>query len=562
MITWNDLTPLEQMVLGMLPISFLSDEREIYNTYQDVIHRLVDMKLARPTLTKYKRVEAGDYVLAQGRQPTAAAQADAGQGEAVDFAANLDHVSTQWVQLHQELSAALGLDFEPNEDIERYTEAIAALREQVPTLTSDTFAAAIAADLTAEEVQGLHDVDRGYSIEKMSTWVLLHDKKLVGKKQKNRVVKEFLSPLGERVLAVLAAQPQAAEVTTASLITEYEVYRDASWFNGLACKSYGDWLQDRPAPQQPVLATAEGEAKPRPRLGDTLTVKAMGSRIKALQADNEHLSAQLTAEGESDARYDESVAMEIASAEMCETSERLNPILIQDDWQAKYNKLVVDHARTIIECNDMSAQLAALTAPLSATVGKGYGIPEISIAALVKNYRKGTLILSDGRSHMGNILCDIVERQAAEITALTGRLADAEADSKDTLRTDEENLNEIWAYATGGKIGNWDYPAQVVRHVGHMADDFAALQRQQQAVGGLVEALKPFAEQMRFFNALALCQGRKTPKHLSDQRLANFQHTSLTLIANPINALEVSDFEQATAALAAYEASAGKELGK
>lgn len=68
-------------------------------------------------------------------QSPAAAQADDGQGAAVDLAANLGHVSTQWVQFHQELSAALGLDFEPNEDIERYTEAIAALRSQVATLT-------------------------------------------------------------------------------------------------------------------------------------------------------------------------------------------------------------------------------------------------------------------------------------------------------------------------------------------------------------------------------------------------------------------------------------------
>lgn len=80
--------------------------------------------------------ERRKFYIFKDYQPTPAAQADDGQGEAVDLAANLDHVSTQWVQLHQELSTALGLDFEPNEDIERYTEAIAALREQVATLTA------------------------------------------------------------------------------------------------------------------------------------------------------------------------------------------------------------------------------------------------------------------------------------------------------------------------------------------------------------------------------------------------------------------------------------------
>lgn len=42
----------------------------------------------------------------------------------------LDMVSTQWVQLHQLISEALGLEFLPNEDIERYEEAIKALRDQ------------------------------------------------------------------------------------------------------------------------------------------------------------------------------------------------------------------------------------------------------------------------------------------------------------------------------------------------------------------------------------------------------------------------------------------------
>lgn len=39
-----------------------------------------------------------------------------------------DHTATQWVQFHQVMSEALGLDFEPNEDIERYTEAIKELK--------------------------------------------------------------------------------------------------------------------------------------------------------------------------------------------------------------------------------------------------------------------------------------------------------------------------------------------------------------------------------------------------------------------------------------------------
>jgi len=40
----------------------------------------------------------------------------------------LDTVSTEWVQLHMALSEALGLEFLPNEDIERYTEAISSMK--------------------------------------------------------------------------------------------------------------------------------------------------------------------------------------------------------------------------------------------------------------------------------------------------------------------------------------------------------------------------------------------------------------------------------------------------
>ena len=52
----------------------------------------------------------------------------------VNLAANLDHVSTQWVQLHQHISEAPGLEFAPEEDIERYGEAIADMRHSYDTL--------------------------------------------------------------------------------------------------------------------------------------------------------------------------------------------------------------------------------------------------------------------------------------------------------------------------------------------------------------------------------------------------------------------------------------------
>lgn len=65
MINWNDLTADQQRVLEMLPISFLSSERGAYDAERDTIRQLVEMRLARPALTTYKRITEGDRVLAQ-----------------------------------------------------------------------------------------------------------------------------------------------------------------------------------------------------------------------------------------------------------------------------------------------------------------------------------------------------------------------------------------------------------------------------------------------------------------------------------------------------------------
>lgn len=68
--------------------------------------------------------ERGAKLLRQAKAPD----------EVVMLSHNLEHVATQWVQLHQAISDALGLPFEPNEDIERYTEAIGALRQQLKAI--------------------------------------------------------------------------------------------------------------------------------------------------------------------------------------------------------------------------------------------------------------------------------------------------------------------------------------------------------------------------------------------------------------------------------------------
>lgn len=81
---------------------------------------------------------AGKDKLEQLQQP----EADSGAGGSVkDLSYHLEHVATQWVQLHQEISRALGLEFEPDEDIERYTEAVEALQAENARLRGELDAA-------------------------------------------------------------------------------------------------------------------------------------------------------------------------------------------------------------------------------------------------------------------------------------------------------------------------------------------------------------------------------------------------------------------------------------
>lgn len=83
------------------------------------------------------------------KQPASATADGSGADDGAIQARALDHVSTQWVQLHQLISEALGLEFLPNEDIERYSEAITALRDQNAALRELAARAAVAIEKSA-----------------------------------------------------------------------------------------------------------------------------------------------------------------------------------------------------------------------------------------------------------------------------------------------------------------------------------------------------------------------------------------------------------------------------
>ena len=66
-----------------------------------------------------------------------------------------------------------------------------------------------------------------------------------------------------------------------------------------------------------------------------------------------------------------------------------------------------------------------------------------------------------------------IERYTEAIAALR--------QERDTLQGVQQiavdNYNAIWLMVRGNKVGEWDYPAQVTRYVGHMCDDLAAAQK-------------------------------------------------------------------------------------
>lgn len=90
-----------------------------------VIYWIVDKDIEELGIDNWRDALAGDTFEVEWLNQGAASLKD-DENEISDAAA-LDHVSTQWVQLHIALSEALGLEFMPNEDVEQYTNAIATL---------------------------------------------------------------------------------------------------------------------------------------------------------------------------------------------------------------------------------------------------------------------------------------------------------------------------------------------------------------------------------------------------------------------------------------------------
>lgn len=110
------------------------------NLQRNITHRLVFMTPDDSDIDDYFDTTAYASLTVRWlpQQPTTAS-ADAGgeHAELVQMSHNLEHVATQWVQLHQALSAALGLEFEPDEDVDRYTEELTRLRSELAAARGD-----------------------------------------------------------------------------------------------------------------------------------------------------------------------------------------------------------------------------------------------------------------------------------------------------------------------------------------------------------------------------------------------------------------------------------------
>ncbi len=59
----------------------------------------------------------------------------------------------------------------------------------------------------------------------------------------------------------------------------------------------------------------------------------------------------------------------------------------------------------------------------------------------------------------------------ARAIAMQKEFSDLQLEHAYELQSELETFDKIWSAVTADKIGAWDYPAQVVRHVKHMRDD-------------------------------------------------------------------------------------------
>ena len=62
------------------------------------------------------------------------------------------------------------------------------------------------------------------------------------------------------------------------------------------------------------------------------------------------------------------------------------------------------------------------------------------------------------------------------LTALEQKFNALELEYASELQFEIDTFDKIWSVVTADKMGKWDYPAQVVRHVEHMRDNYAALE--------------------------------------------------------------------------------------
>lgn len=157
--------------------------------------------------------------------------------------------------------------------------------------------------------------------------------------------------------------------------------------------------------------------------------------------------------------------------------------------------------------------------------------------------------IDDSRAYVNRVGAELSLQQTVDVSKMTLDTLQAELT---TLRAQLQAAEDTIKHQ--GEV----YAQEIVDH----QTTRSRLQAAEDTVRGLREALEPFVDQMKWFEALAKTEGRNTPVHLDDKPLSTFQHTSLTWLPSPMNVLRVKHFRQAAAALEALEAAQANDDGK
>lgn len=356
-------------------------------------------------------------------------------------------------------------------------------------------AAEVAKSLTTEEVAALKRVSHGRNLNAI-TYTELFEKGLVVVKYTTGLSnQDVLTPLGTEVLSALepSAPADGQSLTTKYAIGKSTRHKDGDEVHAPPVSTDTDFLDESFRLRSIVFDTYDKAKEAADKAG---TINPVGFVVLRISDSAAHQSAT-AAEGDfvpnkkfSDMTSDE-LAKWHADEYLMWNGETVEETFAKDTPQPSHEATEATSPSDDLDSVDLA--VASISAEF---IGKKDHMEAVwsNLNTIDESWHEARTELATLRSQLtvqaaerAKMVAHIDDMHAAHEEQQT-EIADLKAQAKDDVRTQTKYFDEIWAHVTAGKIGNWDYPAQVVRHVGHMAEDFASQQARIEAAGKLAAA--------------------------------------------------------------------------